>query len=83
LEAIPGKYSIYSVQKIAVVGTSHIVGKVLQCEMWRLGGVGACWFNRSAGENRAVPRDNDDDDDDNDNDNNDNNNNNNNNNVKV
>jgi hypothetical protein len=34
LEAIPGKNSIDSLQKIAVLGTSHtcIVRKVLQCE---------------------------------------------------
>jgi hypothetical protein len=32
LEAVPGKHSIDSVQKTAIVGTSHIIRKVLQCE---------------------------------------------------
>jgi hypothetical protein len=32
LEAIPGKHSIYSLQQTAILGTSHIIRKVLQCE---------------------------------------------------
>jgi len=32
LEAVPGKHSIDSVQKTAVLGTSLIIRKVLQCE---------------------------------------------------
>jgi hypothetical protein len=32
LEAIPEKHSIDSLQKTAVLGTSHIIRKVLQCE---------------------------------------------------
>jgi hypothetical protein len=32
LEAIPGKHSIDSLQKTAVLGTSHIIREVLQCE---------------------------------------------------
>ena len=32
LEAVPGKHSIYSLQKTAILGTSHIIRKVLQCE---------------------------------------------------
>jgi hypothetical protein len=32
LEDIPGKHSIDSLQKTAVLGTSHIIQKVLQCE---------------------------------------------------
>ena len=32
LETIPGKHSIYSLQKTAILGTSHIIRKVLQCE---------------------------------------------------
>jgi hypothetical protein len=32
LEYIPGKHSIGSLQKIAVLGKSHIIRKVLQCE---------------------------------------------------
>jgi hypothetical protein len=32
LEAIPGKHSIDSLQKTAILGTSHIIQKVLQSE---------------------------------------------------
>jgi hypothetical protein len=32
LEAIPGKYSIDSLQKTFVLGTSHIIREVLQSE---------------------------------------------------
>ena len=32
LEAVPGNHSIDSPQKAAVLGTSHIVRKVLRCE---------------------------------------------------
>ena len=32
LETIPGKHSIDSIQKTAILGTSHIIRKVLQCE---------------------------------------------------
>jgi hypothetical protein len=32
LEAIPGKHSIDSLQKTAILGTSHIIRKILQCE---------------------------------------------------
>jgi len=32
LETVPGKYSIYSLQKTAILGTSHIIRKILQCE---------------------------------------------------
>ena len=31
-EDIPGKYSRDSLQKTAILGTSHIIRKVLQCE---------------------------------------------------
>jgi hypothetical protein len=30
-EAVPGKHSIDSLQKTAILGTSHIIRKVLQC----------------------------------------------------
>ena len=33
LEAVPGKNSIDSLQKTAILGTSHIIWKVLQCEI--------------------------------------------------
>jgi hypothetical protein len=32
LEDMPGEYSIDSLQKTAVLGTAHIIRKVLQCE---------------------------------------------------
>jgi hypothetical protein len=32
LEAIAGKHSIDSLQQTAILGTSHIIRKVLQCE---------------------------------------------------
>jgi hypothetical protein len=32
LETIPGKHSIDSLQKTAILGTLHIIRKVLQCE---------------------------------------------------
>jgi hypothetical protein len=32
LEAVPGTHSIDSLQKTAILGTSHIIRKVLQCE---------------------------------------------------
>jgi len=32
LEDIPGKHSIHSLQNTAILGTSHTIGKVLQCE---------------------------------------------------
>ena len=32
LETLPGKHSIDSLQKTAILGTSHIIWKVLQCE---------------------------------------------------
>jgi len=31
-ETVPGKHSIDSLQKTAILGTSHIIRKVLQCE---------------------------------------------------
>jgi len=33
LEAIPGKYSTDSLHQTAVLGTSHIIRKVMQCEI--------------------------------------------------
>jgi hypothetical protein len=32
MEAVPGKHSIDSLQKTAILGSSHIIRKVLQCE---------------------------------------------------
>ena len=47
LETVPGKHSIDSLQKTAVLGTSHIIRKVLQCEAWSLSGGDHRWCNRS------------------------------------
>jgi len=47
LENIPGKHSIDSLQKTAILGTSHIIRKVLQCEAWSLSGGDQRWFKRS------------------------------------
>jgi hypothetical protein len=35
---MPGKHSINPLQKTAVLGTSHIIRKVLQSETWSLSG---------------------------------------------
>jgi len=32
LETVPEKHSLYSLQKTAILGTSHVIRKVLQCE---------------------------------------------------
>ena len=47
LEAVPGKYSIDSLQKTAILGTSHIIRKVLQCEAWSVSGGDHRWFKGS------------------------------------
>ena len=46
LEAIPGKHSIDSLHKSAVLGTSHIIGKVVQCETGSLSGGDHRWFKK-------------------------------------
>jgi len=56
LEAVPGKHSIDSQQKTALLGTSHIIQKVLQCEAWSLSGEGHLWFKRSTRQKRPVTR---------------------------
>jgi hypothetical protein len=57
-EAVPGKHSIDSLQQTAVLGTAHIIRKVLQCETGSLSGGGRRWFKGSAGKKRSVTRDN-------------------------
>ena len=49
LETIPRKHSTDSLQKTAILGTSHIIRKVLQCEAWSLSGGDHRWFKRSTG----------------------------------
>jgi hypothetical protein len=46
LKAIPGKHSIDSLQNTAVLGTSHIKRKALQCETGSLSGGDRRWFMR-------------------------------------
>ena len=47
LETVPGKHSIDSLQKTAILGTSHIIRKVLQCEAWSVSGGDHRWLKRS------------------------------------
>ena len=54
---ITGKHSTDSLQKTAILGTSHIIRKVLQCDAWSVSGGDHCWFNRSTGKKRPVTRD--------------------------
>ena len=63
-EDIPGKHSLDSLQKTAMLGTSHIIRKLLQCETWSLSGGGHRWFKRSTRKKRPLTQDDDDDDDD-------------------
>jgi hypothetical protein len=57
LETVPRKHSIDSLQKTAILGTSHIIRKVLQCEARSLSGGDHRWFKRSTGKERPVTRD--------------------------
>ena len=54
LETVPGKHSIDSLQKTAILGTSHTIRKVLQCEAWSVSGGDHRWFKRSTGKKRPV-----------------------------
>jgi hypothetical protein len=70
LETITGQHSIDSLQNTAILGTSHIIRKVLQAETWSLSGGVHHWLkNRSAREERKPVTRNDDDDDNNNNNN--------------
>ena len=57
LEDIPGKHPIDSVQKAAILGTSHIIRNVLQCEACSLSIGDHRWFKRNTGKKRPVTRD--------------------------
>jgi hypothetical protein len=57
LEATPGKHSVDSLQKTAVLGTSHIIRKILQSETGSLSGGGHRWFKGSTGGKWPVARD--------------------------
>jgi hypothetical protein len=58
LEAVPRKHSIDSLQKTTILGTSHIIHRVLQCEASSLSGGDNCWFKRITRKNRPVTRNN-------------------------
>ena len=47
LVAIPGKHSIDSQQKTAILETSYIIRKVFQSETWSLSGGDHRWFKRT------------------------------------
>ena len=57
LEAVPGKHLIDSPKKTAILGTSHIIRKVLQCEASSLSGGDHRWFKKSTMKERPVTRD--------------------------
>jgi hypothetical protein len=55
LEAVPVKQLVDSLQKAAILGTSHRTRKVLQCETGSLSGRNCRWFRRrSAREKRPA-----------------------------
>ena len=58
LEAIPGKHSIHSLQKTAILGTPHTIRKVLRSETWGLSGGNRRWLRRSTRKKRPETRDN-------------------------
>jgi hypothetical protein len=66
LEAITGKHSADTLLKTAILGTSHIIREVLQCETGSLSAGDRRWFKRSTGR-KGLTRDDDDDDDNNNN----------------
>jgi len=57
LESVPGKHSVDSLQKTAVLGTSHIIRKVLQPEAWSLSGGDHCLSKTSNREKMPVTGD--------------------------
>ena len=59
MEATAGRHSIESLQKTAILGTSHIIRKVLQCEAGSLSVGDQRWFERRhSRQRRRVTRDN-------------------------
>jgi 1-deoxy-D-xylulose 5-phosphate reductoisomerase len=57
LEAIQGKHAIDSLQKTAVLGTSHVIQNVLQSETRSLtGGHHHHWFKRSTWDIQACDK---------------------------
>jgi hypothetical protein len=58
LEVITGKYSVDSVQERIILGTSHILWKVLLFATGTLSHCDHSWVNRSTREERTVTRNN-------------------------
>jgi hypothetical protein len=56
LDPVSVKHSIYSLQKTAILWTSHIIRKLLQSKTWSLSGGDHSWFKRSTREKRPVTR---------------------------
>jgi len=59
LEAMPGIHSIDSLQKTVILGTLHIIRKVLQSEMGNLSGGDYRWFRRNVRKKVPLTRDGD------------------------
>ena len=57
-EATPGKHSVDSLQKTAILRISHIIRKVLPSETWSLRGGDQRWFKSSTRKKWPVTRDN-------------------------
>ena len=57
LQAIPGTHPIDFLQKTAVLGTSHILRKVLQCETLNLSGGVHRWFKKHTRKKGPVTSD--------------------------
>jgi Co/Zn/Cd efflux system component len=55
LETVPGQHSIDSLQKTAILGTSHIIRKVLQAETWSLSGRVHHWLKRRSTREERKP----------------------------
>jgi hypothetical protein len=67
LETVPGQHSIDSLQKTAILGTSHIIRKVLQAETWSLSGGVHHWLKRRSTREERKPVTRNDDDNNNNN----------------
>ena len=57
LQAIPGTHPIDSLQKTAILGTSHILRKALQCETGNRSDGVHRWFKKQTGKKGPVTRD--------------------------
>jgi hypothetical protein len=55
LGTIPGQHSIDSLQKTAILGTSHIIRKVLQAVTWSLSGGVHHWLKRRSTREERKP----------------------------